>query len=79
MGTVSKKNLDEFRMNLHRSYAKASFIKDNVPAQYCSVEYQSIDNAIIAIKQIEVCALLSKSDLEKLTSRYQLTLTTLNC
>lgn len=48
----------------HLSYPKGSSINDHIPAQYCWVQYQSIDHAIAAIKQIGLGALLSKSDLE---------------
>lgn len=64
LGIVPKKNPGEFRMIHHLSYPKGSSINDHIPAQYCSVQYQSIDHAIAAIKQIGVGALLSKSDLE---------------
>lgn len=64
LGIVPKKNPGEFRMIHHLSYPKDSSINDHIPAQYCSVQYQSIDHAIAAIKQIGLGALLSKSDLE---------------
>lgn len=64
LGIVPKKNPGEFRMIHHLSYPKGSSINDHIPAQYCSVQYQSIDHGIAAIKRIGVGALLSKSDLE---------------
>lgn len=64
LGIVLKKNPGEFRMIHHLSYPKGSSINDHIPDQYCSVQYQSIDHAIAAIKRIGVGALLSKSDLE---------------
>jgi hypothetical protein len=64
LGIVPKKTPGEFRMIHHLSFPEGLSINDNIPQQFCSVHYQSIDDAISAIKKVGVGALLSKSDLE---------------
>lgn len=64
LGMVPKKNPGEYRMIHHLSYPKGLSINDNIPQHFCSVSYQSIDDAIAAIISIGVGTLMSKSYLE---------------
>lgn len=65
LGIVPKNNPGEFRMIHHLTYPKGSSINDHIPAQYCSIQYQSIDHAIAAIKQIGV-GLFCQSQISKM-------------
>ena len=64
LGLVPKKNPGEFRLIHHLSHPEGSSVNDHIPHELCTVQYQTIDNAISAIKEIGVGALLAKTDLE---------------
>ena len=46
LGLVPKKEGGEFRLIHHLSYPEGDSINDHIPPQFCSVQYQSIDDAI---------------------------------
>lgn len=46
------------------SYPEGSSINGHIPRELCTVQYQTIDSAIEAIKKIGVGALLAKTDLK---------------
>lgn len=64
LGLVPKKKLGEFRLIHHLSYPDGSSIYDGIPHELCTVQYQSILDAILAIKKVGIVALLAKTDLE---------------
>lgn len=64
LGLVPKKQPNEFRLIHHLSYPQGSSINDKIPHDFCTVKYQSIQDAIIALKEIGVGALIAKTDLE---------------
>ena len=39
-------------------------MNDGIPSEFCTVQYQSIQDAILAIQQVGVGNLLAKTDLE---------------
>lgn len=64
LGLVPKKKPGEFRLIHHLSYPDRSSINDGIPHELCTVQYQSIHDAILAIQKVGVGALLAKTDLE---------------
>lgn len=64
LGLVPKHNPGEFRLIHHLSYPEGLSINAHIPRDLCTVQYQTIDTAIAAIKNIGVGALLAKTDLE---------------
>lgn len=64
LGLVPKKKPGEFRLIHHLSYPDGSSINDGIPHELCTVQYQSIHDAILAIQKVGVGALLAKTDLE---------------
>ena len=64
LGLVPKKTPGEYRLIHHLSYPESSSINDGKPSEFCTVQYQSIQDAILAIQQVGVGALLAKTDLE---------------
>lgn len=64
LGLVPKKKPGEFRLIHHLSYPDQSSINDGIPHELCTVQYQSIHDAILAIQKVGVGALLAKTDLE---------------
>lgn len=51
LGLVPKKKLGEFRLIRHLSCPDGSSINDGIPHDLCTVQYQSIHDAILAIKK----------------------------
>lgn len=64
LGLVPKKAAGEFRLIHHLSYPEGDSINHNIPKEFCTVQYQSVDTAITIIKQLGRGALLAKTDLE---------------
>lgn len=64
LGLVPKKSPGEFRLIHHLSYPEGNSINSNIPQEFCTVQYQSIDTAIAIIKQLGKGALLAKTDIE---------------
>ena len=64
LGLVPKKKPGEYRLIHHLSYPEGSSRNDGIPPEFCTEQYQSIQDAILAIQQVGVGALLAKTDLE---------------
>jgi hypothetical protein len=64
LGLVPKKSPNEHRLIHHLSYPDGLSINDGIPQEVCTVQYQSIHDAIVAIQKVGVGALLAKTDLE---------------
>lgn len=43
LGLVPKKNSGEFRVIHHLSYPEGTSVNDGIPSEFCSVQYQDID------------------------------------
>lgn len=63
-GLVPKKVPGEFRLIHNLSFPDNKSINDGIPREFCSVQYQNIDNAVALIKRFGKGCLLSKTDLE---------------
>lgn len=63
LGLVPKKNGD-FRIIQHLSAPEGSSVNDGIPKEFCSVQYQNIDDAVALVKRFGKGCLLSKCDLE---------------
>lgn len=64
LGLVPKKSPGEFRLIHHLSFPEKASINHHIPKEFCTVQYQSIHNAIEIIKQVGKGALLAKIDIE---------------
>ena len=64
LGIVPKKTAGDFRVIHHLSYPEGTSINDGIPQNLCSVNYQTIDDAIKLIQYYGPSALLAKSDIE---------------
>ena len=64
LGLVPKKVSGEFRFIHNLSYPEGHSINDGIPREFCTVQYQNIDNAVALIKQFGKGCLLSKTNLE---------------
>lgn len=87
VGVVEKKTKGEFRFIQHLSYPEGSSINDGIPKELCSVQYQSIDDAVSLIQKFGPGAYMAKTDIEKAfklipiapDSQHLLAFTHLNC
>ena len=64
LGLVPKKTPNEFRVIHHLSYPYGKSINDGLDRQFCSVSYQSIDNAVQLLLKIGRGALMAKTDID---------------
>ena len=64
LGLVPKKVPGEFRIIHNLSFPENQSINDGTPREFCTVQYQNIDNAVALIKRFGKGCLLSKTDLE---------------
>jgi hypothetical protein len=64
LGLVPKKEVGEFRLIHHLSHPEGDSINDHIPSQFCSVQYQTIEDAIAVIRTLGPGTLLAKSDIE---------------
>lgn len=64
LGLVPKNSPGEFRLIHHLSFPEKASINHHIPKEFCTVQYQSIHNAIEIIKQVGKGALLAKIDIE---------------
>ena len=51
LGLVPKKN-GEFRIIQHLSAPEGSSVNDGIPKEFCSVQYQNIDDAVALVKKV---------------------------
>ena len=65
LGLVPKKEAGEFRMIYHLSHPEGASINDGIPPEQCSVQYQSVDDAVCIIKKYGKGALMAKTDIEQ--------------
>lgn len=64
LGLVPKKNPGEFRVIHHLSYPDNESINDGISETNCTVQYQTVDDAIKLIKFYGKDCLLAKTDIE---------------
>ena len=64
LGIVPKKSPNEFRLIHHLSYPAGSSVNDGIPAEFSSVHYASINNAIAMIKRTGAGCFLAKTDIK---------------
>lgn len=64
LGLVPKKNPGEFRVIHHLSFPENSSINDGIPDYLCTVQYQTVDDAIKLVKFYGKNCLISKTDIE---------------
>ena len=64
LGLVPQKTPVEYRFIHQLSYPEGSSINDGIPSELCTVQCQSIQDAILAIQQVGVGGLLAETDLE---------------
>ena len=50
LGLVPKKKVGEYRVIHHLSYPDHLSINDGIPQDKCTVQYQTIDDAILLVK-----------------------------
>ena len=63
LGLIPKKNGD-FRIIQHLSAPEGSSVNDGIPKEFCSVQYQNIDDAVALVKKFGRNCLLSKCDIQ---------------
>ncbi|KAK3089099.1 hypothetical protein FSP39_000774 [Pinctada imbricata] len=63
LGLVPKKEPGIFRLIHHLSYPEGASVNDGIPQQFCTVKYQSIEDAVVLLKQIGKGALMAKTDI----------------
>lgn len=64
LGLIPKNVPNEFRLIHHLSYPDGTSINDGIPSELCSVQYQTIDDAISEILKAGRGAMLAKTDIE---------------
>ena len=64
LGLVSRKKPGEFRVIHHLSYPEGTSINDGISKDLCTVQYQTIGDAIKLAKHYGKGSLLSKTDIE---------------
>ena len=64
LGLGPKKNPGEFRVIHHLSFPENSSINDGIPDYLCTVQYQTVDDAIKLVKFYGKNCLISKTDIE---------------
>lgn len=64
LGLVPKKNPGEFRVIHHLSFPENPSINDGIPDYLCTVQYQTVDDAIKLVKFYGKNCLISKTDIE---------------
>ena len=64
LGIVPKKEPNAFRLIHHLSFPKGESINDAIPKELCTVQYQTIQDAIAAILECGPTCFLGKTDLE---------------
>ena len=64
LGIVPKKAPNEYRVIHHLSFPNGESINDGIDKSYCSVHYQTIDDAVKLVKLLGKGALMSKTDIE---------------
>lgn len=64
LGLVPKKKVGEYRVIHHLSYPYHLSIHDGIPQDKCTVQYQTIDNAISLVKYDGQGSLMAKTDME---------------
>ena len=64
LGLVPKKKIGEYRVIHHLSYPDQLSVIDGIPQDMCTVQYQTIDDAVSLLKFHGKGSLMSKTDLE---------------
>ena len=64
LGIVPKKDPSEFRLIHHLSYPRGSSVNDCIPAEFSSVHYASIKDAISIIKKTGAGCFMAKTDVK---------------
>ena len=64
MGLVPKRKPGEFRVIHNLSNPEGTSINDGISTYLCTVQYQTIDDAIKLVKHYGKSSLLSKTDIE---------------
>ena len=64
IGLQPKKNLGEFRLIHHLSYPRGLSVNDGILPELKSVSYQSIDDAVSAIKWMGQGCYMAKTDIK---------------
>ena len=64
IGLQPKRQPGEFRLIHHLSYPKGSSVNDAIPREFASVNYATIDDAILAIKTLGRGCFMSKTDIK---------------
>lgn len=64
LGLVPKKEINEFRIIHHLSFPAGKSINDGIAPEFCSVRYQTIDDATKHLLACGKGALLAKTDIE---------------
>ena len=64
MGLVPKRKPGEFRVIHNLSNPEGTSINDGISTDLCTVQYQTIDDAIKLVKHYGKSSLLSKTDIE---------------
>lgn len=62
LGVIPKKTPGDFRMIHHLSYPKGTSINDSIPAEFSTVKYASVDDAIRIIQQQGKGCAMAKTD-----------------
>ena len=65
IGVVPKKTCGEFRFIQHLSYPEGHSINDGIPKEFCSVKYQTIDDASKLLHSLGSGTFMAKTDIEK--------------
>ena len=63
-GLQPKRQPGEFRLIHHLSYPRGSSVNDAIPREFASVNYATIDDAILAIKTLGRGCFMSKTDIK---------------
>lgn len=64
LGVVPKKAPGEFRMIHHLSFPRCSSVNDGIPADFSSVHYATISDAIQLIKKVSKGCFMGKTDIK---------------
>jgi hypothetical protein len=64
LGLVPKKEPGKYRLIHHLSYPEGLSINDFIPPQFCTVQYQSTEDAVSMIRKLGPGTLLAKMDIE---------------
>ena len=79
LGVVPKKQHGSYRLIHHLSHPTGSSINDNIPQELCTVQYQTVENAIAHIRALGQGCFMAKTDIAEafriipiLPAQYQL-------